>query len=207
MRQRENQDFRLPTHVQFELLEHLPLRTCKIIASFRKKVLQDMHPNQRILNSLLLFHCQFCNERCVTYHPQHKQAFQLECLATYPFEVAQWDDEPSERLRFAQLHTGLCKRCINDAAKVQGDQLLSGIGVWSTENHMNLLHGLSLSGSEQDVKGLHNLFNEATVVEEMLVALNHMQVSVCTVGTGARRTDGMSNFRKNIISCHKNEMD
>ena len=163
-----------------------------------------MHSNQRILNSLLLFHCQLCNERFVTFHPQHKPAFQLECLATYPCEVAQWDDEPSERSKFAELYTGLCKRCITDAAKVQGDQLLAGIGVWSTENNMNLLHGLSLTETEQDFKELHELFNQATVVEEMLVALNHMQVSVCTVGTGARRFNGMSNFRNTLFPSHKN---
>ena len=118
----------------------------------------------RVLNSRCFFHCQLCNERFVTFHPQHRPAFQLECLATYPFEVAQWDDEPSERSKFAQLRAGLCKRCITDAAKVQGDQVLSGIGIWLTEKNMNLLHGLSLSETEQDFKELHELVNQATVV-------------------------------------------
>ena len=123
---------------------------------------------------MLLFHCQLCNERFVTFQPQHKPDIQLECLATYPFEVAPWDDEPPERSKFAQLHTGLCKRCINDAAKVQGDQLLSGIGGWSTGSNINLFHGIRLSETEQYFKELHDLFNQLTVVEEMLVALNHM---------------------------------
>ena len=34
----------------------------------------------------------------------------------------------------------------------------------------------------------------------MLAAMNHMQVSVCTVGTSSRRGSGMFTFRKNIIS-------
>ena len=44
-------------------------------------------------------------------------------------------------------------------------------------------------------KEFQYLFENATVVEEMLVALNHMQVDVCYL----RRT-GLSGFRKNIIS-------
>ena len=91
------QDHGLPTQVHSEPLEHMPLRTGKVLASFRKNILQDMHSNQRILNSFVLFNCQLCNERFAAFHPQHTPAFQLECLAACPCEVAQWDDEPSER--------------------------------------------------------------------------------------------------------------
>ena len=46
----------------------------------------------------------------------------------------------------------------------------------------------------------HYLFRQATVLEAMLVALNHMQVSVCEF-TGRRdRRTGLTRFRKNIIS-------
>ena len=60
---------------------------------------------------------------------------------------------------------------------------------------MNLLHGLETDTPE--TREINHIFNHATVVEEMLIALNHMQVSVCTVG---RARTGVSMFRKNIIS-------
>ena len=65
---------------------------------------------------------------------------------------------------------------------------------------MNLLHGLSLTETETDFKELHELFNQATVVEEMPVALNNMQVSVCTFQGREDTRTGITRFRKNIIS-------
>ena len=62
---------------------------------------------------------------------------------------------------------------------------------------MDLLFGLR---GKRELAEFQHLFNQATVVEEMLVALHHMQVSVCTVGRGSRKHGGMTNFRKNIIS-------
>ena len=56
---------------------------------------------------------------------------------------------------------------------------------------MNLLHGL-----EADMPEMHEIryiFSQATVVEEMLIALHHMQVSVCTVG---RSRNSVSTLRK-----------
>ncbi len=48
---------------------------------------------------------------------------------------------------------------------------------------------------------LHHCFDNATIVEEMLVALLHMQVAVCYLRQGRRRQyNGMPAFRKNIIA-------
>ena len=44
------------------------------------------------------------------------------------------------------------------------------------------------------------LFEHATVVEAMLVALNHMQVDVCYVHGHNQARGHMTTFRKNIIS-------
>ena len=97
--------------------------------------------------------------------------------------------------KYATLHTGTCQRCAQDMHKISTDDLLPDVPLWSEKNSMNLLHGLEEDTPE--TREMHHIFNHATVVEEMLIALNHMQVSVCTVG---RARTGVSMFRKNIIS-------
>ena len=47
---------------------------------------------------------------------------------------------------------------------------------------------------------MHALFAQASVVESMLVALNHMQVNVCTFEGRQDSRTGLTRFRKNIIS-------
>ena len=48
-------------------------------------------------------------------------------------------------------------------------------------------------------KTINYYFKHATVVEAMVVALQHMQISVCTL-RGFRGKEGLSCYRKNIIS-------
>ena len=51
------------------------------------------------------------------------------------------------------------------------------------------------------LKELHHCFDSATVVEEMLVALLHMQVDICYMRPGRRKQyTGLPSFRKNIIA-------
>ena len=180
--------------------EHLvPVRTAKNHTKFDKETLTRMLEAQRILCNMLLFKCNECNERFPTFHPDHKPKMKLEVLATYPCEVCTFDEEPSNtRQKLAPLHTGMCQRCARDLAKVVGHPQLDGVSVFGTLNRMNLLHGIQPESPE--LREFHHLFSEATVVEEMLVAMHHMQVSVCTVGTAARKGFGMTTFRKNIIS-------
>ena len=91
--------------------------------------------------------------------------------------------------------------------------MLDGVSTFSAKNNMDFVHGMDdenileeprstitmdplLVRDENRLrKEFQYLFENATVVEEMLVALNHMQVDVCYL----RRT-GLSGFRKNIIS-------
>ena len=47
---------------------------------------------------------------------------------------------------------------------------------------------------------LQALFRQATVVEAMLVSLNHLQVCVCTYASRTDARTGLSRFRKNIIA-------
>ena len=70
----------------------------------------------------------------------------------------------------------------------------------SPYNNMDLVHGLSLDSPAH--REIQYIFSRATVIEETLIALNHMQVSICTVG---RIRNGMSMFRKNIIFQELNE--
>ena len=117
-----------------------------------------MLQSQRIINSLLLFHCRACHERFVTFHPNYEPSFALDCLATYPWKVQWFDNDPTERTKFADLHTGFCKRCFDQADKVKDNEDLKGIGLWSAENNMHLLHGLSLTKTEKEFRELHEFF-------------------------------------------------
>ena len=48
---------------------------------------------------------------------------------------------------------------------------------------------------------LHYCFDNATIVEEMLVALLHMQVDICYMRPGRRQQyTGLPSFRKNTIA-------
>ena len=85
--------------------------------------------------------------------------------------------------------------------------------VFSAKNNMDFVDGMNDDNilPEQSIKlsfdpllqfdenrlqkEFQDLFRTATVVEEMLVALNHMQVDVCYL-----RRSGLTGFRKNIIS-------
>ena len=91
--------------------------------------------------------------------------------------------------------------------------MLDGVSAFSAKNDMDIANGMDDENIFDDTrptipmdpllardenrlrKEFQYLFENATVVEEMLVALNHMQVDVCYL----RRT-GASGFRKNIIS-------
>ena len=68
--------------------------------------------------------------------------------------------------------------------KVEKDLALVGIATFSAENMMDLLWGLPdvdkplTPDDGARLKALHHCFDDATVVEEMLVALLHMQVHI-----------------------------
>ena len=60
--------------------DHIPVRTAKIHAAFREKLLRQMLAGQRVLCNMVLFHCTTCNNRFPAFHPDHKPEFSLDCL-------------------------------------------------------------------------------------------------------------------------------
>ena len=92
-------------------------------------------------------------------------------------------------------------------AKVAKYLALQDIPTFGAENMMDLLYGLPdvnkpLTPDEGKlVKELHYCFDNAILVEEMLVALLHMQVDICYMRPGRRKQyTSLSCFRKNIIA-------
>ena len=91
--------------------------------------------------------------------------------------------------------------------KVEKDDKLQGIATFSAPNMMDLLWGFPdvdkplTPDDSARLKELHYCFDNATVVEEMLVALLHMQVDICYMRPGRRKQyTGLPCFRKNIIA-------
>ena len=153
---------------------------------------------QKVLSNMVLFHCKTCNERFPTWHPQHRPEFELECLKNCDVEAHEWYDMPGEeRTRHATLHRGMCRRCHKSLEKVANKPLLQGVATFSARNNFDPLFGIDIGAA---YKEWMYLSLNATVVESMLVALDHMQVSVCYLRNARRFGRGIPAFHKNIIS-------
>ena len=150
-----------------------------------------------------------------TWHPDFPCPLdKLRCLSNCSIDVDpdDFDKKPDGENRFATFHTGICKRCRRSLDKVKDDALLACASAFSSRNNMDFVHGMEDANALQSTESASHmdrlfghdenrlkkeflyLFQNATVVEEMLVALNHMQVDGCHL----RRT-GLSGFRKNTI--------
>ena len=81
--------------------------------------------------------------------------------------------------------------------KIKNDPLLKDVAVFSAKNSWDPLFGLDEGAA---YKTWRYLSQNATVLESMLVALNHMQVNVCYFRGCSGRGQGLSGFRKNIIA-------
>ena len=99
-------------------------------------------------------------------------------------EVASYSSQASldESDRRASWATGVCKRCASSLQKVEDDDMLRGVATFSPENMMDLLWGFHTD--EAVTKELEYCFNHATIVEEMLCSILHMQVDVCFLRSG-----------------------
>jgi hypothetical protein len=84
---------------------------------------------------------------------------------------------------------------------VAEDPVLRGVARFGARNGQDPLAGFPAT-TEVALVGMQmqQLFREASVLEAMLVALNHMQVSVCTFSAARDSRTGLPRFRKNIIS-------
>jgi len=157
-----------------------------------------MLDGQRVLGNMVLFHCECCNNRFPTWHPRHKPEFELQCLKTCSIDVHTWKTQPGdETTQHATLHHGICMRCHKSKEKVKDDPLLQEVATFSARNNFDPLFGLD---EGRAYKTWLRLAREATVVESMLVSLNHMQVSVCYFRGFRNVGKGMPGFHKNIIS-------
>ena len=125
----------------------------------------------------------------------------LQVTQHCPTDVAEWDTLPGTTpTLLATRHTGLCGTCARDLASVKDDELLSGVTTFGARNAQDPLDGFPASDVDT-LTGLqfHVLFREASVLEAMLVALHHMQVSVCRFDGRRDRRTGLTRFRKKHI--------
>ena len=159
-----------------------------------------------ILSRMVLFTCNDCRERFPTFHPAYVPppaiAKEMEILkhgkdgvATCNVEVSNWDELPPKEPMdgVAQCCTGRCLRCQKDMdgqlRDLGGDAERGQIvPLRSAENHMDPCFRFPWDDLKQ-------LFDGASVVEAMLVALDHMQVNFVTVSS-----TGLRKFRRNTLS-------
>ena len=201
-------DATLPVSVRIVPEDYVPLRHAKTRTRFREHLLEQVHKCHKVLGNLVLFKCVICKNRIVTFHPDHQPSEPLVMMKTYPNAVAEWHTSPTpERTKKAAFHKGKCQRCIDQLAKVEKDASLQGIATFGPENMMDLLWGLPdvdklLTPDDSKLLAeLHYCFDNATIVEEMLVALLHMQVDICYMRPGRRQQyTGLPSYRKNIIA-------
>ena len=116
-------------------------------------------------------------------------------VAVCSVQVATWDELPPLDAPdgLALCCSGTCLRCQKDMdEQVQkhglAEHLGQIIGLRSAENHMDPCFRFP-------VDDLEDLFSHATLVESMLVALEHMQVNFVTVSRS-----GLRKFRRNTLS-------
>ena len=153
--------------------------------------------------SLVLFTCNECRVRFPAWKPDDVPEVELQVVHACSNVVAQWDEDPENVVekRLALRCSGLCLQCHTELLKVKEDPVLSGVTRFGAGNFQDPLSGFPGSTVvELTQLEMRRVFAQATVLEAMLVSLNHMQVSVCTFTTSARSRTGLPNFRKNIIS-------
>ena len=187
-------------------LKKVPVRVAKYDVPLREAALRAVQAMHAILNSMVLFTCNDCKERFPTFHPAYapppRIAKEMELLkrhkkfgvAAVNVEVAKWDElpplQPVDGL--ALCCSGTCLRCqkdMDEQLRDQGGDEEGGavIALRSEENHMDPCFRFP--------DELQKLFDGATLVEAMLVALDHMQVNFVTVSSS-----GLRKFRRNTIS-------
>ena len=205
-----------PRNVLILPKDKVPLRVAKTRTHFREDLLRCMHACHKVLGNLVLFTCVVCKNRLVAFHPMHQPDIDLDVVKSYRNEVAEWFTEPpAQRQKLASFHTGRCKRCVDSLKKVEKDDALAGVATFSDKNMMNLLWGLPdvdnvdhvdrFLGTDEGalLKEMHDCFDNATVVEEMLVALLHMQVNVCHLRQGRRKQySGFAAYRETLLPSH-----
>jgi len=187
-------------------LKKLPVRVAKYDVRLREGSLRAVQAMHAILSRMVLFHCKECKERFPTFHPAYVPpptvANEMEILkrgktgvAACTVEVHRWDELPPLEAPdgVATCCAGICVRCqkdMDDCLKDQGGDPETAVivALRSEDNHMDPCFRFPIDD-------LRDLFEGATLVESMLVALEHMQVNFVTVSWS-----GLRKFRRNTIS-------
>ena len=155
-----------------------PVRTATNRSVFYSHLLRRMLDVQRILGNMVLFKCNVCKSRFPTFHPDFPPPFQPKTTATCPIDVATWDSMPTDRnAMMASFHTGVCQHCHRDLQQVEDHEILRGVAKLSAASRMD-----PLMGFPDDVRlrrHIQHIFDNATMLEVMLVSLQHMQVDTC----------------------------
>ena len=180
-----------------------PLRTAKIHVAFRQEPLEAMQAMQDIMCHLVLFECNECRIRFPAFHPDFTPEFDLQCTKQCRNAVASWEGDPPSAAcaKRAPVCRGVCKACADELEKDENHELLKGVVRFGAANSQDPLAGFPATDRVVllDME-LQDLFRQATVLEAMLVSLNHMQVCVCTFSSRTDSRTGLSRFRKNIIA-------
>ena len=179
----------------------VPVRVAKYDVHLRESGLRAVHAMHAILSRMVRFCCHHCKERFPTFHPAYFPppaiAKEMEILkhgrdgvAACNVEVAEWDElpplDPPDGV--ALCCSGVCLRCQKDMDEQLRGNAGDVIVLLSEENHMDPCFRFPWDD-------LKDLFDSATMVEAMLVALEHMQVNFVTVSTS-----GFRKFRRNTLS-------
>ena len=100
----------------------------------------------------------------------------------------------------AKTYRGRCRSCVASLKHVENDGTLAGVAVFSARNQQLPWYGFPADDRVTTLQITKlQLFQQATVLGSMLVALQHMQVSVCMFEGRNGAKSGISRFRKNNI--------
>ena len=190
-------------------MDKIPLRIAKFDVALQEKPLWAVYAYRTILERMLLFDCNICRECFPTFHPAYDPSEQIDLqlmrrsnknVAQCNIEVAAWEDVPPlhaspEELLVASKHEGRCWACHVDIEKQVEAQGGSAEGIVPNRSFLNGMNPLYNFPGGSAGEQLRSLFASATVLEAMLVALEHMQVSYVTA-----RYTRLPKFVKNVIS-------
>ena len=188
-------------------VKDLPLRVPKFDVPLDVNILRAVHAQQTILTRMVLFNCNTCVERFPAFNPAFEPPASLGMallrragngVAACNIEVHMWDsipplDLPDVDVVVASEHTGLCRACHVDieaqmrALGADADDMMV-IPKRSFLNHMDPVFKFPR-------EELQDLFDSCSLVESMLLAMDHMQVNFVTVARSR-----LHKFRRNVIS-------
>ena len=204
---------RLVSRVRIVPVGEVPVAVAKYEVPLREEALRAVHADQTIRTRMVVFHCNWCNERFATFHPAYWPPWEVwqemellrrgsDGVALCNIEVDSWEELPPFEEDpavggVAQVYRGTCRGCAVDMRR-QREMPPEGVAaeavrVIPKRSAYNFMDPIFTFPRDE----LQGLFDQASLVEEMLVALEHMQVNMVTV---KGRGTGLARFKKNVIS-------